>query len=147
MARARMTMRGAIQNAVRHLPDGLFFPISHREMKWWREPESNRRPRAYESLALPTELSRLGMVHPRGVEPPRPCGHKDLNLACMPISPRVHKTERQFIEKITRQVNSSKWTGCGNTPLLIRQMTTKSAPSRWAKTFSCPQASPKHIAM
>ena len=29
------------------------------------------------------------MVHPRGFEPPRPCEHKNLNLACLPVPPRV----------------------------------------------------------
>src|SRR5699024_9765868 len=36
------------------------------------------------------------MVPPEGLEPPRPRGHQDLNLACLPIPPRrlagVHAT-------------------------------------------------------
>lgn len=30
-------------------------------------------------------------MHPNGVEPSRHCWHKNLNLACLPISPRVRE--------------------------------------------------------
>jgi hypothetical protein len=41
--------------------------------------------------------SRLldSQVGPTGVEPARPCGHKALNLARLPIPPRA-RTERPF---------------------------------------------------
>lgn len=32
----------------------------------------------------------------RGVEPPRPCGHKNLNLARLPIPPHPQATESQW---------------------------------------------------
>lgn len=31
----------------------------------------------------------MPMVHPEGLEPPRHCCHKNLNLTCLPIPPRV----------------------------------------------------------
>ncbi len=41
------------------------------------------------ALASKKSLSSL-LVRPRGFEPPRPCGHKPLKLACLPIPSRPH---------------------------------------------------------
>jgi hypothetical protein len=42
----------------------------------------------------------LEMVPRRGLEPPRPCGHQHLKLACLPISPPGH-FEKLSLQKIT----------------------------------------------
>ncbi len=34
-----------------------------------------------------TNFTTSASVPRRGLEPPRPCGHSDLNAACIPISP------------------------------------------------------------
>ena len=64
------------------------------ETKWIQsapqrfQKKISRKPLKESGIEMRGQVSK--MVHPRGVEPPRPCGHKILNLACLPIPPRVH---------------------------------------------------------
>ena len=46
-------------------------PLRMQRFKWSRESDLNRRPTDYESVALPTELSRLG--HPHLISHPPTC--------------------------------------------------------------------------
>ncbi len=46
----------------------------------------NKKNARFESIP-----DRQRVVHPNGVEPSRHCWHKNLNLACLPISPRVRE--------------------------------------------------------
>ena len=40
---------------------------------------------------------KIFMVPEKGLEPPRPCGHMDLNHACLPISPLRHGIDSRIL--------------------------------------------------
>ena len=80
------------------------------------------------SRRVARRIRELGVVHPRGVEPPRPCGHKDLNLACMPVSPRVQIWKSENLTRRLGPVNEfvtllmyprlrQKWARAARSPL------------------------------
>ena len=61
------------------------------------------------------KMMRLAAPHflrQRGLEPPRPCGHQPLKLACIPISP-LPRNGRRTIMPGSCFVNNSACTPCG----------------------------------
>gem|GEM_PF-1623659 len=47
------------------------------------------------------------MVPEKGLEPPRPCEHMDLNHACLPISPLRHRRAYRSYRMSKEEVNST----------------------------------------
>jgi hypothetical protein len=47
------------------------------------------------------------VVHPKGVEPSSHCWHKNLNLACLPIPPRVHEVKEEGNESDVNGLTSN----------------------------------------
>ena len=49
------------------------------------------------------------MVHPKGVEPSRHRWHKNLNLACLPIPPRVQIENALMFSNQSKNVNAKHY--------------------------------------